>query len=96
MPSVNQCVYLQWNYDDTTATYLLLLQQKLRGKKPTILLPPQYVYSHCHNIIVMLKYKFVNFLLAETKFAYGVYTKDPIYARKLGVTVILNDVHHDI
>lgn len=27
---------LQWNYDDITATYLLLLQQKLRGKDPLI------------------------------------------------------------
>ena len=37
------CVCVQWGYDETTATYFLLLQQKLRGRKPTILLPPQYV-----------------------------------------------------
>ena len=27
---------LQWNYDEVTATYFLLLQQKHRGKDPTI------------------------------------------------------------
>ena len=32
----------QWRYDETTAAYLLLLQQKLRGKQPKILLPPKY------------------------------------------------------
>jgi hypothetical protein len=32
---------VQWRYDETTATYLLLLQQKLHGKQPKILLPPK-------------------------------------------------------
>eukprot|EP00731_Ephydatia_muelleri_P017624 Em0010g722a len=30
---------LQWDYDHISATYLLLLQQKLHGKLPTILMP---------------------------------------------------------
>ena len=30
---------LQWNYDDITSTYLLLLQQKQHGKTPTIAIP---------------------------------------------------------
>lgn len=35
---------LQWDYDHISATYLLLLQQKLHGKLPTILMP-RYVFT---------------------------------------------------
>jgi len=30
---------LQWKYDEVTATYFLLLQQKHHGKEPTIMMP---------------------------------------------------------
>lgn len=32
------CIQLQWKYDNVTATYLLLVQQKLSGRKPEIVM----------------------------------------------------------